>query len=116
MDRTSIDPFLATEFKLFERVNGALNTTPVPITCAISTVGGIDPVTAEVTPTEVTCTANGGLGKSPRQFLASAVFLQTATAGQGGPAKVNPAISTDQSAQFFGSVSANIFATCGPTP
>jgi len=100
MDPASITPFLGTEFKLFERVNGALNTTPVPISCTITS------------PTVVTCTATGGLGTAPRTYLASAVFLQTAAAGQGGPAIVSPAVSTDQSARFFGSVSANIFAPC----
>jgi streptogramin lyase len=87
-------------------VNGALNTTPVPITCAITSAAGANTV--------VTCTATQSLGTSPRQYLASAVFLQTATPGQGGPAKVDPTVSTDASAQFFGSPSANIFAACGP--
>jgi len=98
IDPNSITPFLGTEFKLFERVNGALNTTPVPISCVITSS------------TVVTCTATAGLGAAPRQYLASAVFLQTPTAGQGGPAIST--VSTDQSARFFGSVSANIFAAC----
>ena len=101
IDPASITPFLGTEFKLFQRTaTGALNTTPVPITCVITSA------------TVVTCTANASLGNAPNQFLASAVFLQTATAGQGGPAVVAPTVSTDPSAKFFGSVSANIFSPC----
>jgi len=99
----SLTPFLASEFKLFERdATGALSTTPTPITCTIQSA------------TQVRCLANAPLGNSPKSYLASAVFLQQAQAGQGGPAIVDPGVSTDPSAQFFGSVSANIFAACPP--
>jgi len=103
INAASLTPFLATEFKLFERdATGALSTTPTPITCTINT------------PTKVRCLGNASLGNSPKSYLASAVFLQTATPGQGGPAIVDPTVSTDASAQFFGSVSGNIFAACPP--
>ena len=103
MDPTTID--LVNQFKLFARdTSGALNTTPVPITCKLT--DGPGSTGTATNPTVVTCTPNAGLGLTPKSYLASAVFLQTA------PVKVLPSVSSDPSAVFFGSVSANVFAPC----
>jgi hypothetical protein len=100
IDPTTIDT--NTQFKLFERQNGVLNTTPVPINCAITSAAGVKTV--------VTCTAASSLGVAPKAYFATATFLQSA------PVKVAPAVSTDPSAVFFGSVNTNILAPCPPTP
>jgi len=103
MDPATID--LANQFKLFARdSSGALSTTATPITCKLT--DGPGSTGTATNPTVVTCTPNGGLGLTPKAYLASAVFLQTA------PVKVLPAVSADPSAVFFGSVSANVFAPC----
>jgi hypothetical protein len=110
---SSLTPFLTTRttpgaYKLFARDStGALSTTPTPIDCAISG------------PKQVKCTAAAPLGNSPNSFVASAVFLPTATTdpaagGPSGPAIVDPATSTDPSARFSGSANRTIFAACGP--
>jgi hypothetical protein len=118
IDPASITPFLtdatanppkAGEFKLFARdANGALATTSTPIKCVIT-----DPVT-------VTCTAISSLGTAPASFLASAVFLPTATqdstqGGPSGPAIVDASVSKDPSARFSGNASGSVFGAC-PAP
>jgi len=118
IDPASLTPFLTTatkagEFKLFAReVSGAIrldaagNPVEVPINCVITS------------PTRVTCTATSPLGNSPSSFVATAVFLSTATqdvaqGGPSGPAVVAPATSTDPSARFTGNASRTLFAPCG---
>ena len=104
MQVSTLTPLLPKAFKLFQRdASGALLPTPVPITCTVTT---------PAPKTVVTCTAGAAaIGKSPNSFLASAVFLQTPTA-DGGPAIVDPSVSTDPSAKFFGSTTLPILAPC----
>jgi hypothetical protein len=123
IDPASLTPFLTTrttpgEFKLFQRdasgaiqLDGAGNPVQIPIDCAITS------------PTRVICTAAAPLGNSTQSqlnsFVASAVFLPTATTdpkagGPSGPAVVAASTSTDPSARFSGNASSNVFAPCGP--
>jgi hypothetical protein len=104
MQISTLTPLLPKAFKLFQRdANGALNPNPLAITCTITSAAGANTV--------VTCKPTAALGKAPSSYLASAVFLQTPTA-DGGPAIVDPSVSTDPSAKFFGSRTRTIIGPC----
>ena len=113
VDPATLNPYVGSAYKLFKtNKDGSLDSTPIVMSCTpFSTVS---PAT-----TTTNCTTTSTLALD-YTYVASATFLQTAVAGQSGPAHVAATISglptdaptTTNGSTFFGSRTATFTTPC----
>ena len=113
VDPASVNDYVGTAYKLFRlNADGSIDPSVIVMSCTQFGSSGASATTT-------TCTTSTALALNTR-YVASATFLQTATAGASGPARVAPTIgglpteapTATNGSTFFGSRTSVFLTPC----